>query len=129
MDTPYQTHGAPSWIELQTDDVAGAKAFYSELFGWTLESMPMGPGTYEVIKVGDEQIGGITASEGQPTRWVSYITVDDVDARAKQAASSGGKLLNEPFDIPGVGRFATIEDANGAVISLIAYSDEVSESS
>jgi len=29
--------GAPTWVDLYTSDAAKAKAFYSELFGWTVE--------------------------------------------------------------------------------------------
>ena len=33
-------------VELNTQNVDAAKAFYGELFAWGLEDMPMGDGTY-----------------------------------------------------------------------------------
>lgn len=36
--------GRPSWVELMTTDEAGAQAFYSGLFGWTANSIPMPDG-------------------------------------------------------------------------------------
>ena len=40
------------------------------------------------------------------------------------AETLGGKIMVAPQDIPGVGRFAVIQDPQGAVISLITYSME-----
>lgn len=41
-------------VELSTTDVAKSKAFYGGLFDWKLEDMPMGPQTYTMIGVGDD---------------------------------------------------------------------------
>jgi hypothetical protein len=57
----------------------------------------------------------------KPPTWGCYVTVDDVDARADQAKRIGGQVLVAPTDIPGVGRFAVIQDPQGAMISLITY--------
>ena len=45
MDT-YKTHGAFSWSELMTNDPQAAANFYSQLFGWKVDTMPMGEGQY-----------------------------------------------------------------------------------
>ena len=51
MEEPFKTHGVFSWNELMTTDVAAAKNFYTELFGWTTEEMSVTPGmTYTVVK-------------------------------------------------------------------------------
>ena len=39
-------------VELNTTDVDAAKAFYGKLFAWTLEDVPMGAGTYTMVKPG-----------------------------------------------------------------------------
>ena len=45
-------------VELHTRDLAKAKAFYSKLFGWKLEDMPMpGGGSYTMISVGEGTAG------------------------------------------------------------------------
>ena len=36
--------GTPSWVDLQTSDLEGAKAFYGRLFGWSIEDSPMPDG-------------------------------------------------------------------------------------
>lgn len=121
----YKTHGAFSWSELQTDDPKKAVAFYSELFGWTVEAMDMGSGPYHVLKVGEESIGGISAkppgNEKMPSMWGSYVTVDDIDKTVKQCVKLGGKVLMGPMDIPTVGRMAVLQDPQGAMINAITY--------
>ena len=46
--------------------------------------------------------------------WLTYTQVANVDAAAFRAVQLGGKLLNEPFDVPNVGRIAIIEGLEGA---------------
>jgi predicted enzyme related to lactoylglutathione lyase len=125
MAAPSATHGAFSWTELTTSDPKAARAFYGKLLDWQFQDMDMGTGTYTVINVGGQGIGGITAvppnAKGMPPTWGSYITVNDVDAVVARVAGLGGKVLLAPMDIPTVGRFATIMDPQGATISLITY--------
>ena len=121
----YKTHGAFSWSELSTADPEAASKFYSQLFGWTVQTMDMGTGPYHVVKVGDTSIGGIMAkppgAEGMPSMWGCYVTVDDVDKTAERCQALGGKLLVAPMDIPTVGRMAVLQDPQGAVINAITY--------
>lgn len=122
---PFQTPGAISWAELTTPDPAAAQAFYGALFGWRFDAMAMPDGSYHVIKVGEDAIGGITATppqaEGMPPMWGSYVTVADCDATAAKCMSLGGKVCVGPIDIPNVGRFAKLQDPQGATICAIAY--------
>jgi uncharacterized protein len=55
---------------------------------------------------------------GMKPGWVGFIGVDDVDAYAKRLEQAGGKLHCEPQDIPTIGRFASVEDPQGAVFLL-----------
>lgn len=128
MAVDMQKQGVFSWNELMTRDVAGAKAFYTGLLGWTIEDKPM-PGmgmTYTLVKVGDTPVGGIMpmppeAGQDMPSVWGSYVNVDDVDASAKKAVELGGTVYKEPADIPGVGRFCVIGDPQGAFLALITF--------
>jgi predicted enzyme related to lactoylglutathione lyase len=105
MDS-YKTHGAFSWSELMTSDPQAALRFYQQLFGWTLEKMPMAQGDYHVVKTEGTSVGGIMkmpprlrpAACGRPGG--CYVTVNDVDECARQATALGGRLLHGPADIP-----------------------------
>ena len=120
-------HGAFGWVELLTSDVAAAKDFYAELFGWTLEDEPAGGTAYTVIRQDGNEVGGImripdeVKQMGVPPHWGIYVTVDDVDAVAKKAEEMGGKILRPPMDIPRVGRFCVLMDPQGSVLQLITY--------
>jgi uncharacterized protein len=115
------SHGTFYWNELMTRDVEGAKKFYADTLGWSYDAMPMpgGGGTYWLATMDGEPVGGILdigAPEfGQvPDSWMSYIAVDDVDARVAKAVKAGAKLMKPVFDVPGVGRIAILLQPDGA---------------
>src|SRR5690349_14405775 len=96
-------NGKFGWFELVTKDAKKAQAFYGEVLGWKVESYPMGDFTYEMIKAGDETIGGYaTPSNGQGTHWISYVSVADVDKATAAAVKAGGKVAGEAKDVPTV---------------------------
>lgn len=120
-------HGKFSWNELATPDVEKAREFYSEVLGWSWREMDMGEGTsYTIWEVDGEDVGGAMQMsgpewEGIPPHWMSYVAVDDVDARTAKVAEMGGTVNHGPMDIPGVGRFAVVTDPAGAVLSLMTF--------
>jgi predicted enzyme related to lactoylglutathione lyase len=114
------SNGKFYWNELLARDVEGAKKFYADTIGWSYDAMPMpGDGTYWVAKMGDEPVGGIFDISGKdydgvPESWMSYLAVDDVDARVTKAVKAGAKLMKPIFDVPGVGRIAILKEPGGA---------------
>jgi hypothetical protein len=122
----YKSHGAFSWSELMTSDPAAAREFYGKLFGWGSKEMPMPNGTYTTFQVGDTSVGGMMKipdeAAGMPPMWGVYVTVRDVDSTVKQVEALGGKVMMAPWDVPGVGRMAVIQDPQGASLSVITYS-------
>lgn len=113
------SHGSFYWNELMTRDVNRAKTFYGDVIGWSFDAMPMANGTYWVAKMGDQPVGGIfdisgREFEGVPEGWMSYLAVDDVDARVAKALKAGAKLMKPAFDVPGVGRIAVLQEPGGA---------------
>lgn len=125
MNDSFKQHGAFSWCELMTSDVAAAKDFYGKLFGWQMEEMAMEGVTYTVLHAGGAPVGGIMATPkhaaGMSSTWGAYVTVADVDATARQAAELGAKICMGPRDIPNVGRFCLIQDPQGAMLYAITY--------
>jgi predicted enzyme related to lactoylglutathione lyase len=106
------------WFELISRDPKRAQSFYRDVLGWKVQAFPMGDQTYEMIVAGDTMIGGYAPpkSDRQPSHWISYVSVADVDAAAKAAAANGGKVVDAPYEIPGVGRTTRIADPQGAEI-------------
>ena len=131
MDDLTKQHGAFSWNELMTTDVAGAKKFYGDLLDWQFEDVNMNM-PYTLLKKGDRDVGGLMAmppeTAGMPSMWGAYVTVNDVDSLSKKVENLGGKLLHPLTDIPTVGRFCVIMDPQGAALTLITYFDECEKS-
>ncbi|MCP4646399.1 MAG: VOC family protein, partial [bacterium] len=80
---------------------------------------------YTIVKVDGLAVAGIMAMvdecKGMPPTWDIYITVTDVNETVKAVTELGGKVLRPAFDIPEVGRFCVLQDAQGAVIMAMTY--------
>ncbi|HKA72745.1 MAG TPA: VOC family protein [Xanthobacteraceae bacterium] len=118
------SHGHFYWNELMTHDVEKAKKFYAATVGWTFDTMATPNGTYWLAKDGDTPVAGMFPMvgpnfSGMPEQWVSYLAVDDVDARVKKATAAGAKVMQPPFDVPGVGRIAIMREPGGAMVAWI----------
>jgi uncharacterized protein len=121
---PEVTSHAPGsfcWIELGTTDPDGAKKFYSGLFGWETADTPAGPDmVYTMLRIRGLDIGALYKQEaaqtaqGVPPNWMTYIAVASADDAAKKAASLGGKVVADAFDVMDVGRMAILQDPLGA---------------
>jgi len=117
--------GTFCWNELMTRDAAAAEKFYCELLGWTTVHSP-GPlgGEYIEFRNGERQAGGmlpIRADMGNmPSHWGVYFAVADCDLALKRATGLGASALMPPVDIEGVGRFAALQDPQGAMFNVIA---------
>lgn len=127
-DSPT-AEGTFVWDELATDDVEGAKRFYTEVFGWRTEDMDMGEaGTYTLLKRnGDPDAGGIAQKQpGAPSGavWYPYLATDDLDAGVSKAKELGATVILEPVEMPTVGRFAILIDPTGATFGLFKTSEE-----
>ena len=59
-----------------------------------------------------------------PESWMSFLAVDDVDARVAKAIASGAKLVMPIFDVPNVGRIAMVREPGGAGIGWMTPADE-----
>lgn len=117
--------GTFCWVELATSNAAGAKAFYSKLFGWTYVDNPMGPDMiYSMLKINDKNVGGLfqlmpdMVAQGIPPHWLSYVSVANADETVEKIKSEGGTILNGPFDVADIGRMAVIRDPTGAVFAI-----------
>jgi predicted enzyme related to lactoylglutathione lyase len=112
--------GTFSWTDLSTPDPDGAKRFYTGLFGWETEDLPLPDGgVYTFLREDGKEVAALSAArEGQMTAWLSYITVEDADAVASRAAELGATQLGEPFDVMEAGRMGLIQDPTGAVFAV-----------
>ncbi len=110
--------GALIWSELLTTNSKEARSFYSRVFGHTLGEMD---GGYTLLRADGTDVAGIMDISPEMSvhpHWMPYFCVAGVDASSEQAESLGAKLLVPGTDIPNVGRFATLQDPQGAAFSV-----------
>jgi len=117
--------GSFCWIELATTDPAAAKTFYSSLFGWNHNDIPMGPdGSYTIFQLDGRAAGAAFGmdeamrSQGVPPHWGLYVAVTSADDTAVKAGTLGGQILAAPFDVGEFGRMAVLKDSTGAAINV-----------
>ncbi len=94
-----------NYIEFSVTDIARAKAFYGQAFGWTFTDY--GPGYCEFTD--GHMKGGFEAtqptnknSEGGP---LVVLYGDDLPTLQKSIEAAGGKIVKPIFDFPGGQRF------------------------
>jgi predicted enzyme related to lactoylglutathione lyase len=110
--------GTPNWVDLSTQDLEGSKAFYAALLGW--DYLDNESAMYSQALVDGKVVAGIYRGESsRPTAWNMYLAVGSADEAAARAVELGGRQALEPFDIPGVGRMAWLEDPQGAFVALM----------
>lgn len=107
-------------VELNTTDLAKAKAFYGELFDWKLDDMPMQERAYTLIRVGEGTGGGMMKHPmpGAPSTWLAYVRVDDLATATAKAASLGANVIKDATEVMGAGSFSIIMDPTGALLGL-----------
>ncbi len=106
-------HGAWCHIEIPTSNVEAAKKFYGGMFGWTFNPSPVMK--YTLYSAGEGEIGGglFDPPAQVPRRITNYVNVDDLDAAAKRVPELGGRVITDPMDVPGYGRFRVVTDPDG----------------
>lgn len=117
-----------SWCELRTNNPRGAKAFYGSLFGWDVRDADTSASAYSLIELDGRPIGSIKAftqdTADTKAHWGAYVSVGDVDALVARARDLGGRVLIATQQIPGVGRFAVLEDPQGAAFAVMSFLEQ-----
>jgi uncharacterized protein len=108
------------WYELMTDDVAGSARFYAAVLGWAITDAGMPSRIYLLAATAGIRHAGLmpipdeARARGARPGWLGYVGVADVDGTVIELVSRGGVLKRHPENIPAVGRFAVVGDADGA---------------
>lgn len=119
-------HGQFVWYELTTPDVDGAIKFYPKFTNWGTQPFDK---DYTVWTTRGQPLGGIfrltdeMRAKGVPPNWMPYVEADNVDATVAKAKSLGATVTVEPADIPGTGRFAVVQDPQGAMFGVYRTSN------
>ena len=121
-------YGCFVWYDLMTPDPDAAQEFYTKLIGWGTQPWE-GPMPYTLWTNKDAPLGGVmdlpedAKKGGAPPHWLAYIAVTDVDATVGQAQELGANVLVPGTEIPKAGKFAVLQDPQGAVFAVYASSE------
>ena len=109
------------WADLVTDDVAGAKKFYGELFNWTFRDL----GGYVVAANEERPLCGMfqrpkpsDRTQARP-RWFGYLSVASVEKARRAVLQAGGRVLAPPRNLPKRGEQAVFADGEGALFGVM----------
>ncbi|MBV8516227.1 MAG: VOC family protein [Acidobacteria bacterium] len=112
--------GTFNWIELATNDVAAARAFYTALFGWDVTEIKGEWGSYFIFRNKERDAGAMfdPGADKGPPHWISYVSVTDADETVAKANSLGATVVAPPYDVSDYGRSAVLQDPQGATFAI-----------
>jgi len=119
MVTKTVTH-----FEIPANDVERLSKFYSDVFGWKFEKMPMGGMDYWMITTGPARGrnrgvgGGMYKKQMEIEMPRNYIAVDKIDKAIETFIAAGGKMLVEKQEVPGMGWSFIGVDPEGNSVGL-----------
>lgn len=105
--------------------------FYESAFGWQTEKLGEEMNNYVVATTAESDAKGpkepgkinggfFPKKSDYPAQVPSVvIAVDDLDKSMKKVARAGGKVLGEPMDIPGIGKYVSFTDTEGNRVAIL----------
>ena len=116
-------HNPVVHFEIQSQDPAALREFYTRLFDWKIElheaidyGVVMTKPTEDAVGIN----GGITSSRGGENLVTFYVQTDDIDAQLQNAVELGATVIMPVTTIPGAVTFAVFADPQGNRIGLAA---------
>jgi hypothetical protein len=116
--------GTIGWFDLTVPNAEDIKDFYSAVVGWKTEPLSMGEYNDYIMKSMETglPVAGICHAKGVnanlPQQWLIYINVESIDLSVKRVLEFGGKILKDPKEMAGYGKFCIIQDPANAVCAL-----------
>jgi uncharacterized protein len=110
---------------INADDTARARAFYSNVFGWTFD--PWGPpGFYQIKNAGQGLLGALQGRREivpgvRMTSFEPSFGVEDIHATIAAVEAGGGKIVMPPYKIEGVGTLIFFQDTEGNILGAMQY--------
>ena len=119
-------------FEMPAEDRKRMADFYTKVFGWKMQMLGPEMGDYVLATTTDvgkdgrpKNPGAINGgffpkSDERPAQYPSVvIAVEDIKEHMKQVEKAGGKVLGEPWNIPGVGLYVSFIDTEGNRVSML----------
>lgn len=120
-------------FEMPAVDKKRVAEFYTKAFGWEMKQLGPEMGEYilatttavdETSKMPKQPgaiNGGFYEKTDDPGSHAPHvvISVQNLNEAMKKVEAAGGKLVDKPMDIPGVGQYITIVDTEGNRVGML----------
>jgi uncharacterized protein len=118
-------------FEMPAEDRKRMADFYTKVFGWKTQQLGEDMRNYVLATTtdsdekGPKKPGAINGgffqkTDDKPAQYPSVvIAVEDIREHMLNVEKSGGKVLGEPVDIPGVGLYVSFFDTEGNRVSIV----------
>jgi uncharacterized protein len=122
---------AVAHFEIYADDPEKLSKFYTDLFDWKVQVMPMPGIEYRYIQTVE------TDAKGSPTQpgginggllkrpagyagkaWVNYVNVESLDRSVEKAVKLGAKITKPRSAVPNMGWFVMLTDPEGTPFAM-----------
>jgi uncharacterized protein len=119
-------------FEMPYEDSQRLAKFYSEAFGWQMRKLGPEMGDYVTAATTETDENRMIKTPGtinggffpRKTDWPAQfpsvvIGVDNITEAMKKVNDAGGKVVGEPVEIPGIGKYVSFTDTEGNRVSLL----------
>jgi predicted enzyme related to lactoylglutathione lyase len=119
-------------FEMPAEDKKRMANFYTKVFDWKTQHLGEDMGNYVLATTTDSDEKGRPKKPGainggffqktddKPAQYPSVVVaVDDIKEHIEKVEKAGGKVLGEPWDIPGVGLYVSFFDTEGNRVTML----------
>ncbi len=120
-------------FEMPAEDRNRMAKFYTKVFGWKTEMLGPEMGEYVLVTTTEidkktgrpKEPGAINGGfyvkkEDWPAQYPSIVIgVDNIKESMKKVTESGGKVIDEPMEIQGIGLYVSFFDTEGNRVSML----------
>jgi predicted enzyme related to lactoylglutathione lyase len=119
-------------FEMPAVDRKRMSDFYTKTFGWQTQILGEEMGGYVLANTTESDETGRPKTLGSINRGFYQKTedplshapsvvigVENINEHMKKVTSAGGKIIGEPMDIPGVGKWVSFTDTEGNRVSML----------
>ena len=125
-------------FEMPAENRKRMAEFYTKAFGWKTQQLGPEMGDYVVVSTSETDDkghplkpgmigGGFYQKTDDPLSHHPsvVIAVDNVNESIKKVKDSGGKILGETMEIPGIGMYVSFLDTEGNRVSILQPSEQM----
>jgi predicted enzyme related to lactoylglutathione lyase len=104
-------------VEVTGKDGTGLQKFYSDVFGWTLDTN--NPGGYGMERQGEMTAGIGAANDGGAGNVTFYVHTDNPTAALAKVEANGGRVVMPLTEVAPETTIALFADPEGHIVGLM----------